>query len=409
MSAIRVRHLSKGFRQYRSEWHRIANWLYLNRSPAKTYWALRDISFDVPAGTAVGIVGRNGAGKSTLLKLLTGTMTPTSGDIEMGGRVSALLELGMGFNPELTGRENVYHAASLQGFGRHEIDTRIDEIEAFAEIGTYFDAPVRTYSSGMQMRVAFGVATAWRPDVLIVDEALSVGDTYFQSKSFERIRAFLAEGTTLLLVSHDRSAVQALCDVAYLLEMGKVRTSGDPKTVFEYYNATLSERAGVVTSIEQQTDETGELTTRSGEASARIESAVLVDGQGKALELIPVGESVRLCVQVRTLQPIPELVIGFVIRDRLGQPVFGTNTAYNEQALPALDAGVSVSANFDFKANLGEGGYLVSVALHAGYDHTQRCYDWWDGVVSFDIVNAAHPKFTGSAWLPTELSVRVDD
>lgn len=409
MSEIRVRNLSKGFRQYKSEWHRIANWLYINRVPAKTFWAVQDIFIDVSPGEAVGIIGRNGAGKSTLLKLLTGTMTPSTGEIQIGGRVSALLELGMGFDPELTGRENVYHASSLQGFDRGQIDERIDAIEAFAEIGTYFDAPVRTYSSGMQVRVAFAVATAWRPDVLIVDEALSVGDTYFQAKSFDRIRAFLAEGTTLLLVSHDRAAVQALCSVAYLLENGQIRTHGDPKAVFEYYNATLSERDGVATVIEQQADESGELVTRSGDASARIESVRLVSDNDMEVDLLQVEQRARLCITARVVHDIPEMVIGFVIRDRLGQPVFGTNSAYNEQAIEGLRAGATVAADFAFPANLGEGGYVVSIALHAGFDHTQRCYDWWDGAVSFEVVNSALPKFSGSAWLPTDITVMVDD
>ena len=409
MSGIQVRNLSKGFRHYKSEWHRIANWLYLNRSPAQTFWALRDISIDVPPGTAVGIIGRNGAGKSTLLKLLTGTMIPTAGEITIGGRVSALLELGMGFNPELTGRENVYHASSLQGFGRDQIDERIDAIEAFAEVGTYFDAPVRTYSSGMQVRVAFAVATAWRPDVLIVDEALSVGDTYFQAKSFDRIREFLAEGTTLLLVSHDRVAVQALCSVAYLLEDGRIRTYGDSKTVFEYYNATLSEREGVPTAIEQRADESGEAVTRSGDASARIESASLLNEHGTEVDLLQVGQRTRLCITARVLSDLPEMVVGFMIRDRVGQTVFGTNSAFSEQGIKEVGARSTVTANFEFPANLGEGSYVVSIALHAGPDHTQRCYDWWDGVVSFEVVNPILPKFSGSSWLPTNIMVMVDD
>lgn len=408
MSDIRIQHLGKCFRQYRSEWHRVANWFGARFQPESEFWALRDVDIDVPSGAAVGVIGQNGAGKSTLLKLLTGTLAPTEGSIQIDGRVSAILELGMGFDPELTGRQNVFHAAGLQGFDSETIAARMGEIEAFAEIGEHFDAPVRTYSSGMQMRVAFAVATAWRPDVLIVDEALSVGDTYFQHKSFARIREFLEQGTTLLLVSHDRSAIQALCDRAFLLESGRVTCSGEPDAVFDYYNARLA-AGNDDAQIEQTTDIFGKTQTRSGTARARIKEAGLYDFDGQPVDCVRVGQRVSLKVIVRIQDVVPELVIGYLLRDRIGQAVFGTNTAHTGHVLEDLCPGEQVEATFCFPANLGEGGYVTTVALHAGESHTDGNYDWWDRVNTFEVVNVGQPTFQGMAWLPPEVKVERHD
>ena len=187
---LEVNNIGKVFKNYGSEWHRVLSWFGFNFRAVEEHTILDHINFSISAGEAIGIVGQNGAGKSTLLKIITGTLRPSSGKVVIHGRISAILELGMGFHPDLTGRQNVYHAAGLMGFTHDQIDAVMDQIEEFVEIGDYFDQPVRTYSSGMQMRVAFGVATAYRPEILIVDEALSVGDAYFQHKSFDRIREF---------------------------------------------------------------------------------------------------------------------------------------------------------------------------------------------------------------------------
>jgi lipopolysaccharide transport system ATP-binding protein len=217
MTLLSVANVGKSFRKYKSDWHRFANWFGLKIKPVKEHWVLRHINFDVNAGEAIGIIGQNGAGKSTLLKILTGTLQVNEGNILTNGRIAAILELGMGFNPDLSGRQNVFNSAGLMGFSAEQIAKSMPDIEAFAEIGTYFNQPVRVYSSGMQMRVAFAVATAWRPEILIVDEALSVGDSYFQHKCFARIREFQEHGTSLMLVSHDLNAIQSLCSRAILL------------------------------------------------------------------------------------------------------------------------------------------------------------------------------------------------
>jgi lipopolysaccharide transport system ATP-binding protein len=242
MSTIAVTNLGKAYKQYPNRWSRLAEWVLPGKQTRHhLHWVLQDINFTVQPGEAVGIIGINGAGKSTLLKMITGTTQPTTGNVHITGRVAALLELGMGFHPDFTGRQNAFMAGQLLGYSLEEIAALMPEIEAFAEIGDYIDQPVRVYSSGMQVRLAFSVATAIRPDVLIIDEALSVGDRYFSMKSFARIQDYLEQGTTLLFVSHDATAIKALCDKALLLDKGKVTKWADPETVIDRYNGMILE------------------------------------------------------------------------------------------------------------------------------------------------------------------------
>jgi len=237
---LRVNNLGKAYRHYGSEWCRVGSWFGVPVTPRDEHWVLRNVSFKVEPGEAVGVVGQNGAGKSTLLKLITGTLRPNEGNVEIYGRVAAILELGMGFNHEFSGRQNAYHALGLMGFSVTEISAAMPQIESFAEIGEYFDQPVRTYSNGMQMRVAFATATAYQPEFLIVDEVLSVGDSYFQHKSFDRIRQFKEMGTALLFVTHAMGDVRTLCDRAILLDKGHVLRDGLPDEVVDYYNALIA-------------------------------------------------------------------------------------------------------------------------------------------------------------------------
>ena len=221
------------------------------------HWILQGIDLAIAPGETVGLIGINGAGKSTLLKILAGTTRPTTGSLHMTGRVAALLELGMGFHPDFSGRQNVHMAGQLMGLSAANLQDLMPAIEAFAEIGEYIDQPVRVYSSGMQMRLAFSIATAARPDILIVDEALSVGDAYFQHKSFDRIRQFRAQGTTILLVSHDKGVIQSICDRAILLSDGHIAMQGAPDAVMDYYNALLAEREALGTVCRRWFDHAG--------------------------------------------------------------------------------------------------------------------------------------------------------
>lgn len=398
MSLLRVQGLGKAYRTYTSELQRVASWFGLSVKPREEHWVLRDVSFFIEPGEAIGLVGQNGAGKSTLLKMITGTLQPTEGIVQVNGRIAAILELGMGFNAELTGRQNVQHSAGLMGFSCEQIAQAMSDIEAFAEIGEYFDQPVRTYSSGMQMRVAFAVATAFRPEILIVDEALSVGDAYFQHKSFERIREFQRRGTTLLIVSHDRDSILALCDRAILLDGGRIARDGKPEAVMDYYNALIADKENATVEVVPLDD--GSLQTRSGSGEARIDSVSLHNARGEAVELVSVGDAVSLRVRVGILSDIPELVLGYVIKDRFGQPVFGTNTHYLGCSLRSLQAGERVEYRFDFPANLGVGSYSVALALHASESHIARNYEWRDLALLFNVVNLGKETFVGLAWIP---------
>ncbi|PHN45493.1 ABC transporter ATP-binding protein [Pseudomonas syringae] len=398
MSLLSVSNLGKAYRVYASEFQRIARWFGIPTKPSEEHWVLKHISFSIEPGEAIGIVGQNGAGKSTLLKMITGTLQPTEGHVQVNGRIAAILELGMGFTPDLTGRQNVYHAAGLMGFSAEQINGVIDEVEAFAEIGDYFDEPVRMYSSGMQMRVAFAVATAIRPEILIVDEALSVGDSYFQHKSFERIRQFQAQGTTLLIVSHDRGSIQALCSRAILLEKGTVIKDGKPEEVMDFYNALIAEKENATVQVRELED--GSMQTRSGSGEATIGSVSLHNAAGERIEYVSVGEPVSLRINAQVNSAIPELVVGYLIKDRLGQPVYGTNTHHMDCKVIDLRGGESLDYSFNFPANLGVGSYSVAVALHTTDSHLSRNYEWVDLTVVFNVVNISQSEFVGLAWLP---------
>ncbi|GAU02668.1 ABC transporter ATP-binding protein [Burkholderia stabilis] len=400
MGTITVTNLGKAYKQYPTRWSRLVEWMDPRRKQHhKLHWVLRDVNFSVRSGEALGIIGINGAGKSTLLKMIVGTTQPTVGSVTMTGRVAALLELGMGFHLDFTGRQNVMMAGQLLGYSVDELTALMPEIEAFAEIGEYIDQPVRVYSSGMQMRLAFSVATARRPDVLIVDEALSVGDAYFQHKSFDRIREFGKQGTTLLIVAHDKAAIQAICDRAVLLNAGRLEMEGPPEAVMDYYNAMLADREN--SEVRQETLDSGAVQTVSGSGEALIEDVTLVDQAGQPVEVISVGQPVALRVKVRCVQAIPELVVGYMIKDRLGQTVFGTNTYHLKQVLVDLAEGQSVELHFEFLANIGVGSYSVAVALHTGDAHLANNYQWRDHALVFNVVNIKMDDFVGVAWLPT--------
>lgn len=402
MGAIQVTQLGKAYKQYPTRWARLVEWLSLTGAQKhQLIWAIKDITFTVRAGEAVGIIGVNGAGKSTLLKMITGTTQPSIGSIAVKGRIAALLELGMGFHPDFTGRQNVMLSGQLLGLTQKELNQLMPQIEAFAEIGAYIDQPVRIYSSGMQMRLAFSVATAKRPELLIVDEALSVGDAYFQHKSFERIREFRKQGTTLLLVSHDKGAIQAICDRAILLNSGVIAMEGPPEQVMDYYNALIAERENLT--VKTELTDQGKMQTRSGAGEATVSELQLLDEKNDPIELADVGQKVRLVMTVDILKDINELVLGYVIKDRLGQSVFGINTHRLQKTLRQLRQGERIKYQFDFALNLGEGSYSISVALHAGDSHLVANYEWRDLALVFSVININKEQFVGVAWLPPKL------
>ncbi|MNM46307.1 Teichoic acids export ATP-binding protein TagH [compost metagenome] len=404
MGHIRVTGLGKAYKQYPTRWSRLVEWL-VPFSPIRhhQHWVLQDVTFQIAPGESVGIVGVNGAGKSTLLKMITGTTQPTCGAIELEGRVAALLELGMGFHADFTGRQNAVMAGQLLGMQIEEIQALMPEIERFAEIGDAIDHPVRTYSSGMQMRLAFSVATARRPDILIVDEALSVGDAYFQHKSFDRIRSFRKAGTTLLIVSHDRGAIQSICDSAILLENGHMAMHDTPETVMDYYNALLAKREGQT--VRQEALAGGQVSTISGTGEARILNVRLLDQHERSIDAAEVGQPVVLEVNVEVRQDIERLVLGFMIKDRLGQAMYGINTHRQDQALTDLQAGERVTYRFAFVMGLGKGNYSVALSLSRLDSHLDRNFEWRDYGLVFHVINNRQEDFVGCSWLAAKTTV----
>jgi lipopolysaccharide transport system ATP-binding protein len=404
MGTISVSNLGKAYKQYPTRWSRLAEWITPGHRPRHSLkWVLQGISFTVNPGEAVGIIGINGAGKSTLLKMITGTTQPTTGEVRMAGRVAALLELGMGFHPDFTGRQNAFMAGQLLGYSVDEIAHLMPEIEAFAEIGDYLDQPVRVYSSGMQVRLAFSVATAIRPDILIIDEALSVGDAYFQHKSFERIREFRKQGTTLLIVSHDKQAIQSICDRAILLNAGRLAMEGEPEAVMDYYNALLAGHQNQT--VKQEATADGKVQTISGTGEAVVTDIALLDANGQRVEMVDVGQSVTLQIQVRTHAPIGRLVLGYGIKDRLGQVIYGTNTDLKKQVLNDVPADSSIRFDIAFPANLGPGTYSVQTALVSTDTHLVNNYEWRDLALLFNVVNINKPHFAGVAWLDPNIEI----
>lgn len=406
MGIITVSKLGKAYKQYPSRWSRLREWLSPSGRPRHALkWVLSDISFTVNKGEAVGIVGVNGAGKSTLLKMICGTTQPTTGSVDIRGRVAALLELGMGFHPDFTGRQNAIMAGQLLGYGADEVAGLMQEIQSFAEIGEYLDQPVRVYSSGMQVRLAFSVATARRPDVLIVDEALSVGDAYFQHKSFDRIRKFRECGTTLLLVSHDRHAIQSICDKVILINGGRVEMVDAPDVVMDYYAALLAERQIGHQIIQKAPREDGRAAIVSGTGEASVTAIVMFDASGEIKECFEIGESVVLEVLVEVKSPIPKLVLGFTIRDRLGNPVYGTNTYYADRVVESARAGEKYRFRFEFELNIGVGTFSVTTALVGGQDRYVNNYECNELALIFKTINTNYCTFVGSSWLNADVSV----
>lgn len=404
-----VERVGKCYAAYPSNLHRFAEWFGFTSSHKREFWAVREVSFSLQRGEALALIGQNGAGKSTLLKLITGTVRPTTGKIHVAGRIGAILELGLGFNPEFTGRQNVYLAGGLMGFSGRELDALIPGIQEFAELGEFFDQPLRVYSSGMQARLAFAVATCVRPEVLIIDEVLSVGDSYFQHKSFDRIRQFKENGTALLFVSHDMGAVKSLCERVILLEQGRVRKDGLPDEVVDYYNALIAEKENARLAIEQRREKGGWLRTRSGTGEARVTALRLVDAEsGDEVATARVGQRLCLIAEVEVFASIPRLVLGYMLRDKFGHIVWGTNTWHTRQIVCDLNPGDRVVFKLPFTCTLGPGSYSFSPALVSTDTHLVNNYEWTDNALVFDVINVNKSFFIGSSWLDATFEVSTN-
>jgi lipopolysaccharide transport system ATP-binding protein len=384
----------------------------LGREPTRFFresWALRGVSFSIARGETVGIIGRNGSGKSTLLQIVCGTLTPTHGNVAVSGRIGALLELGSGFNPEFTGRENVYMNGAILGMDAAEVDAKYADIVAFADIGDFIDQPVKTYSSGMYVRLAFAVIAHAEADILVIDEALSVGDVFFAQKCIRFLRDFQKRGS-VLFVSHDASAIVNLCDRAIWLDGGCVAMDGSAKVVCEAYHASTyghaplpvrsaAEQNAVPEPIDGNVDgdelslEASRLRVFAfdadsagfGDGGARIEAVGFFDLDGQPVSHIAGGEVVRLRMKAVAERTLISPIIGFFIKDRLGQQIIGKHTWREDLPAATAAAGERVEAVFEFcMPHFPRGRYTVDVAVADGshIDHVQAA--WVYDVVSFE-------------------------
>ena len=368
MIAIRADHVSKTYRVRRERRRTLKETLLRQYAPARTVEALKDVSFEVKQGETFAIVGANGSGKSTMLKLIAGTSRPTSGTVEVQGRVSALLELGAGFHPDFTGRENVYLNASLLGLSRKETDRVLPQIVDFAELGDFFDSAVKTYSSGMYMRLAFAVAAHVDPDVLLIDEILAVGDEYFQRKCYAKLNEFRSKQKTICFVSHDLTAVERLCRRGLLLDHGVVRAEGDVKRVLDAYHELVAAQE------EHALATLGPRGDRWGSGEVTIESVTLHAG-GAATHLVASGAPFEIRLAYRAAEE-REAVFGITIYRDDGLSVYGTNTKNDGVAVTARREG-TVSFCVDSLALL-PGQYELDVAATAvdlhPYDYHSKRY-----------------------------------
>lgn len=387
--ALRVERVSKQYRIYERPGDRLKESLtrgLLRRH--QEFWALRDVDFEIEAGTTVGIVGPNGCGKSTLLQIISGTLEPTHGNVAHDGRVAALLELGAGFDPEFTGVENVYMNATLLGLTRRETDALFPAIERFAEIGPFLYQPVKTYSSGMYVRLAFAIAASVEPDILIIDEALAVGDAVFQHRCLRRINELHERGATVLFVSHDAAAVRALCSRAILLRAGGIIADGKPAEVLNLYQKIIMEREQAYEA--EAGAETAEPATaaeslapisyayRHGDGSAEILGAELTDAAQTRVEIVESGEPLTLRVVVRFRHDVEDPVIGFLLRNSHGIHAYGTNTKEQQIEFGAVHSGEVIEVSFAFDCWLGVDQYTISLAVHS---REGQAYDWLDAAL----------------------------
>lgn len=374
MTAVDVRSLSKNYPLSNSQWDRLRHVFgSANHAPKDGLWALRDVSFSVNRGEAFGIIGSNGSGKSTLLQIVAGILRPTSGSVEVHGRLSALLELGAGFAPEFTGHDNVYLNGSLLGLTREEIDERFAEIERFAGIGDFIGQPIRTYSTGMVLRLAFAVAAHVDPEILIVDEALAVGDIAFRQRCMRKIHDLRARGTTILFVSHETSDVKALCERCLWLRNGVVQELGEAdEVVARYLSATLQREIGH-TDIDQHNSEGNpgfEKVTgghRFGDGRASITGATLADHAGQAVGFVRPLERLVIRVGFRSNASVASPIAGFLVRNQRGENIFGSNTARENYPLPPMSQGDALNVEFHCVVpELAPGIYRISVAVCDG-------------------------------------------
>ena len=401
--ALRVEGVSKRYRIYERPNDRLREMLTRGHwKRHREFWALKELSFEIEAGTATGIIGPNGSGKSTLLQIMTGTLEPTHGTVWHEGRIAGLLELGAGFNSEFTGIENIFMNAALMGFSRSETEALLPEIERFAEIGPFIHQPVKTYSSGMYVRLAFSVAISASPQILIIDEALAVGDAVFQHRCMRRIKEMKDSGVTIFFVSHDPAAIRYLCSRAILLNSGEMVADGKPVDVLNRYQKLIMEREEAFEAEQFELPANGvkgspagkpkhtplSYTYRHGDGSAEVVNIELLDATHCRVEIVETGVPVSVRMRVLFHRDIKNPVFGFLIRNRHGVQVYGTNTEQQQLSLGEVAKGDLIEVAFSFDCWLGTDSYSISCAAHSSAIFEEGIgYDWLDGALFFRVTS----------------------
>lgn len=418
---IRLKEVSKKYPIYDTPSRKLAEMLTLRRkSFHREFWALRDVDLEVEKGSTLGIIGQNGSGKSTLLQIVAGILRQSRGDCHVDGSVAALLELGAGFNSEFTGRENVFMNGAINGISREVMQERLDDILAFAEIGEFIDQPVKTYSSGMFVRLAFAVAIHVDPDILLVDEALAVGDMIFQHRCINRIRRLEKEGKTILFVTHDLQALTQFCDRAILLDQGRKLIDSSPEEVVQAYHALVFERERKHEGASDawiEIEEDGALPivrsipyvhNRYGEGGAEILGVILYAPDGRVATDLHSGERLQLLVSVVFKRAVESPIVGITIRDRMGQEICATNSSFEGKNLPGAREGEIMTVGFSWTVPpLRPGSYSISPAVARGNIWEHQIEDWIDNAYIVNIVESG--LVYGLMKVPFEVSFRCFD
>lgn len=422
--AISVEGVSKRYEMYSKPRDRLLQFFSSgNKQYFKEFWALQKISFDVKKGETLGILGRNGSGKSTLLQIIAGTLTPTTGSVRTSGVMAALLELGSGFNPEFTGRENIYLNGVILGFSRQEMDKRFDEIVSFADIGDHLDQPIKTYSSGMTVRLAFAVQACVSPQVLIVDEALSVGDEKFQRKCFEYIEKLRKDGCSILLVTHSTATVEKFCQRGVLLHKGEMRGIGPAKEIVDQYHALLysdekaylryqaSRDANQHSSAlqnqhaKEDTPSSGLSTEDNSGLRAVISGWDIFDTQGNPCEQYQTGDIFKVKLLIDVLSSVEEIQAGMLMRTVEGVSAFGTSTLYHKKNITAPQKGSRYEVEFEVEVSLCAGSYFITLAIAEAISHSDMRY--LDRKTDVIVVTVHQPRTlaSGIAMLDAKITV----
>lgn len=400
---VTVHNVSKLYRLYDRPSDRILEAVSLNHwQRHQDFWALRDISLSIERGETLGIVGPNGCGKSTLLQIICGVLEPTSGRVVTQGRVAALLELGAGFNPEFTGRENVYLNGEILGLPRAEIERVLPEIERFADIGEFIDRPVKTYSSGMYVRLAFSTAINVSPDILVVDEALAVGDAVFANRCVRKFEEIKKRGVTVIFVSHDLSLVKLISDRAVFLMNGRIEAAGEPSHVINRYIGVVLERQKAFIEAEREPPKI-QASFRHGDRMAEVIGVELLGRDSRPARVLESGEPVTVRVTSKFYADQPDPMVGIMIRTRIGMDVFGTNTKLERLSLGHCRPGDILHVDFHFNCWLAPQEYTLTIATQHpdGSSH-----DWLDEALAFTVVA---PHYTaGVANLHARAVARVE-